>query len=109
MNKARDQALGSRKDRRRAAATRQKDGSYKGGVAFERHMRAKPVYHGGRAYTLSASLQKRKQAVSPASTSKLMGEPDEHLIMRNSLLKVRVNFSCYLTQNHNFVCRHLQL
>lgn len=88
MNKARDEALGPRDKRTRERAVLNKDGTYSGGVAFERSMRAKSVFANTRAYTIATSLQKRRSVVSPASSSKLMGDPDDHLIMRHRLLKV---------------------
>lgn len=88
MNNARDEALGPREKRTRERAVLNKDGTYSGGVAFERSMRAKSVFANTRAYTIATSLQKRRSVVSPASSSKLMGDPDDHLKMRHRLLKV---------------------
>lgn len=89
MEKARDDVLGPRHLRTRQRAVCNKDGSYSGGIAFERSMRAKSVYENSRAYTIAHSLQRRRTVVSPASSSKMMGKPDDHLQMRHRLLKVR--------------------
>lgn len=89
LAKARDATLGPEQLRTRDRPTVDKDGVYTGGTAFERDMRAKPLEHGIRAFTLTLSLEKQRNIVAPCAATKIMGEVDPHLIIRRELTKVR--------------------
>lgn len=89
MDAARDDALGPKELRTRSKPTLQDDGVYKGGTAFERDRRAKPLAYGIRCFTMVNSLERQRSIVAPCAATKLMGEVDDHLVLRRNMIKVR--------------------
>ena len=72
-------------------ATRQSDGSYHGGIAYECSPEANFVKNTPRSYSLGPTFQDRPQIQGPPVGAKLYGRGDQmaHGKMRFNLLRVR--------------------
>lgn len=89
MDAACDAALGPKELRTRTKPVLGKDGIYRGGTAFERDRRAKPIEDGIRCYTMVNSLERQNNIVAPCAATKTMGKTDDHLMLRKKMIKVR--------------------
>ena len=87
LDKARDEALGPREDRTSDAATFS-NGTYHGGIAFERSARAIKVQN-ARCYNMGISYQQQPSLNAPCAGGKLEeGMFDEDLKKRRFMVKV---------------------
>jgi hypothetical protein len=77
-------------------ATQGIDGTYSGGLQFERHDRAVHVAGAERAYTLGPSHERVPNRSAPHASGKMYeGEMDDHLELQKDIIKVRTKASFY--------------
>lgn len=89
MRDVQRRVLGSEDEIDSSKARRLDDGTYEGGVAFERDPRAISVGTDNRAYPLSTAHQNSRTLTAPQRGRKTMGKPrTEHGQMVFDLLKV---------------------
>ncbi|KAF8173421.1 hypothetical protein K438DRAFT_1772224 [Mycena galopus ATCC 62051] len=67
------------------APVRKEDGTWEGGLAFERNDACKPVKPGTRCYTIANSYQAARGTWSPAAASKINGSFNESNLLRRNL------------------------
>jgi hypothetical protein len=83
-------------------ATQGIDGTYSGGLQFERHDRAVHVAGAERAYTLGPSHERVPNRSAPHASGKMYeGEMDDHLELQKDIIKVRTKASFYFNWSNS--------
>jgi hypothetical protein len=83
-------------------ATQGIDGTYSGGLQFERHDRAVHVAGAERAYTLGPSHERVPNRSAPHASGKMYkGEMDNHLELQKDIIKVRTKASFYFNWSNS--------
>ncbi|KAF7350556.1 hypothetical protein MSAN_01615300 [Mycena sanguinolenta] len=85
LRKVAEAVIGPRESVSLQAPMHKDDGTWVGGLAFERSDACKPVKHNTRCYTIANSYQTARGTWAPASSSKVCGSFDENNQMRHDL------------------------